>query len=330
MKTSVFIVSLITTILIGSNFALPTSDSSKNSANQEMIPPLLLPGPGSVGPHNLKLKVTARMDTLPSEMDIFQFVKKKITEHEVDKVAKKLGINGSVKKNELINALTVSEGTKYLEVEDGTGAILYVNRERADLKEVNGKPKAVPSDNESIRYATEFLNSMNWLPNNFKIVDITENREVPGNLNPDTDKGFLLSKSIHFYQHINNQPVLGVSRIVVEVGHNGEIEVVRKYHKEHTKSAKYNTKKVDQAIHELQMGKGIHNIQESEVDETIVTNVEVSYWEDAGTIEEQPYLQPVYVMTGSYKKNGKERPFQAVVPAINDQHVMAQPDHASK
>ncbi|GGJ80757.1 hypothetical protein GCM10008982_32900 [Anoxybacillus voinovskiensis] len=296
--------------------------TQNNSLGQ--IPSLVLPTPGQAGAVELNFKMNAPVNRLPNQVPVYKFKYVNYTNEEVRELANKLGILGSVKSNSQMNALAVEDGYKYLEVQNGTGKILYINREHYNLKEINGRPKNIPTDSEAIQYATEFLKKMNWLPSNFKVAGVTENREIPGNLNPETDKGYVLSKSVHFYQYIDNKPLLGVSRIVVEVGDNGKIEVVRKNHKEHVNFADYPIKSVNVAIDELKNNKGIHNVVEGGHD-PVIDDVTVSYWEDAGTIEEQPYLQPVYVFKGNYTLNGKQVPFLGVVPAVENNFVLQKP-----
>jgi hypothetical protein len=283
------------------------------------LPELFIPSPGQGVADKVDFQVTAKADKLPSEALVYKFKKINYTKDEVQGMATKLGMKGNAR--EQSDSLIVQDGDKLLEVEKNSGKILYLNRTHMDQKTVDGQAKQIPTDEQAIQYATEFLKQMNWLPENFQVRGVTENREIAGNLNPETDKGTVLSKTVHLYKHVNGKPVLGVSRITVEVGHQGEIEAVRKYHKEQEDFQKYKLKSMDQAVQELKDKKGMINIEEGASD-SVLDQVELTYWEDAGSIDEQPYLQPVYFFKGKYKLNGKEATFSGVVPAVDNGFVL--------
>lgn len=280
----------------------------------QKVPALTLPQPGDSSAHDLNFKLNTKKKNLPQELQIYKFKNKNIKENEFQKTAQKLGINGKVKGNS--SSLVIEDGNKYLEINKKSGKILYTN-----LRASEQTNKTIPTNEEAIRYATEFLQQMDWLPENFEVADVTDNTVIDGTLNPEVDKGTVLSKSVHFYQKIDNRPVYGVSRIVVDIGNNGEIETVRKYHKEFDADQKYAIKSVESAVKELGKNKGIHSIEEGGTD-PVIEDVDVVYWEDAGEGDEQPYLQPVYVLKGKYKNShNKETEFNGVIPAIDSQYT---------
>ncbi|ASS73769.1 hypothetical protein CIG75_01465 [Tumebacillus algifaecis] len=282
---------------------------------QTQIPELFIPGPGQGVADKIEFQVTAENVRLPSEETIYKFKKQNYTKNEVHNMATKLGMKGEV--FNLEESLGVNDGDKTLEIEKDSGKILYLNRAHLGQWLVDGKAKQIPTDEQSTQHAIDFLQKMNWLPENFQVRGVTENREIPGNLNPETDQGIVLSKTVHLYKHVNGKPVLGVSRITVEIGHQGEIETVRKYHKEEEAFQKYKLKSLDQAVLELKDKKGMINLEEGASD-AILDQIELTYWEDAGSIDEQPYLQPVYLFKGKYKLYGKDATFSGIVPAVDN------------
>ncbi|TCP55934.1 hypothetical protein EV586_103593 [Tumebacillus sp. BK434] len=286
---------------------------------QAKLPELFIPGPGQTVADKIDFQVTAKVDNVPGEAQVFKFKKINFSRNEVLGMAAKLGMKGQVR--EQAESLGVEDGNKFLEVEKNSGKIIFLNREHMDQKLIDGQAKQIPSDEQAIQYATAFLKQLNWLQDDFQVMGVTENREIAGNLNPETDKGSVLSKTVHLYKHVNGKPVLGVSRITVEVGHQGEIEAVRKYHKVHEGFQKYKLKPMDQAIQELKGKKGMITIEEGATD-AILEQVELTYWEEAGPIEEQPFMQPVYFFKGKYKMNGKDTEFTGVVPAVDNGFVL--------
>jgi hypothetical protein len=298
-----------------------TSMASVENSNHK-IPELFIPKGGEPTEHHVKFKLNARTEHLPNMLPVYKFVKNNSTPNDVIRAAQKLNFSGEVKENPVLNTLFIRDGHKFLEIEQESGILTYLNEAHLDQPTVNGRPKVILSDEEAVTTATKFLTTLSWLPANFKVVGVTENRMIPGNLNPETDKGVVSSKSVHFHKFVDGKPVLGVSRIIVDVGDNGEIEAVRKYHKDQVQDHILPTKTVAAAIAELEAGNGMHNIEPGG-EEAIIEEISTSYWEDAGSPSEQPYLQPVYMMKGTYTKNGKQLPFSAYIPAISHDFVLA-------
>lgn len=291
--------------------------------SNEKLPELVLPLPGEELASNVNFK-TANMK-LPSvkEAKVYKFAKKNISTKDFEGQAKKLEI-GNVVKNKVDkamgNLLIAEDENKYLEIEKDTGALTYLNKKARETK-ARGNLN-IPSNEESIKLATNFLNNLNWLPSNFKVVEVTEDSERPANVDV-SEKGFVTNKTVHFYKFISgNIPVYGVSRILVEIGENGVIESVRKFHKDEVEQSSYSLKTPEAAIDELKRGNAIHDIAPDSLDADI-EQIDLAYWEDAGSIDNQPFLQPVYVIKGKYNKLDKSNSekFNAIVPAVAGKHI---------
>lgn len=76
-------------------------------------------------------------------------------------------------------------------------------------------------------------------------------------------------------------------------------------------------KTVGRAFRELQVGKALIVADIPHVKQAAVRDVDLAYWEDAGSVSDQPYLQPVYVFTIK-PVEGSLEVFSAIVPAAED------------
>lgn len=291
------------------------------NSTDEKLPELFIPGIGQETAGNFNVTFNSAQVNLPKEKLIYKFIEKDIAKDDVMEQAKLLGLSqASIKENSVLNSYIVEDDEKHLEIEKGSGKLVFINKNKTDDVNINGQAKNIPSDDEAIRYATEFLKKMKWLPDTFEPSGVTKNTIIPGDMNSETTDGFVASKTVHFYQKIDNEPVLGVSRIMVEVGHNGEIDVVKKYHKEIEPFKAYDLKTVEQAVNDFKSNKSVHDISEGG-EEITIENITLGYYEDPGKTNEQPYLQPVYVLTGKYDLEGKELKFSGVVPAVSNQFI---------
>jgi hypothetical protein len=330
MKKILTISSLAVLLVMGATYAI-TNHQPTTAASQESnvkLPELAMPGVGEGVATNLEFKLDIKAKKPAEQAAVYKFKKQQVNQSKVKDLGGKLGMSGEVKESPT-HGLAMQDGDKYLEMEQGSGAILYMDKKNVDKTEVDGRPKSVPDASEAARYATEFLQKMNWLPNEFKMVDVTDNRVIPGNLNPEIDQGTVVSRTVHFYKFVDGKAVSGVSRILVEVGDQGQIEAVRKYHKEQGNPINYPLKSLEQAANDIEKGKGLHKIEEGG-QEPVIESAEIVYWEDAGTIDEQPYLQPVYALKGKYRKDGKELPFVGYVSAVQNEYVLQESDTVTK
>lgn len=111
-------------------------------------------------------------------------------------------------------------------------------------------------------------------------------------------------------------PVYGISRIIISVGHEGEIIGISKYYKDYEEYEKVKLKDPKKAFEELKSGGGSNNIDPDAI-KAKINRIHLGYWEDGGSIKEQPHLQPVWVFEGeSINANNEISKFDVVIPAI--------------
>jgi len=276
------------------------------------IPPLNIPMPGNEIP-DIEYKVTAKFDNLPVEAMVYKFKKPKNIDTEIKSLAKIFGLKGELEYQPTWRVYSIGEkiDEKYyrvFEYEIDTGRWNYM-----DMKELNNNdPQNIPSDEEAKKIALDFLKKNGIYDKRFIYCAVTDGSSG----DKITNDYKVLHKSVYFYPVVEGKPVYGVSRIIVVVGDNGKIIEVYKWYKEFEEYKKVKIVPAEKAFEKVKNRKASNNINPMAKSATI-KEVVLAYWEDAGTIEEQPYLQPVWVFAGeAVTEDGKVEKFDAVVPAI--------------
>lgn len=279
------------------------------------IPPLYIPMPGNEIPE-IDYKVTARFDNLPTEAMVYRFKKPKDPKAEIKSLAKIFGLNGEVQYYQAANEYFIKEGVddrdyRILRYQINTGRWVYT-----DMKEYmhnyDYKPQNLPSDEEAKKIALDFLKKNGIYDKRFIYCGVAYDSSGSSLTNDYK----ILRKDVNFFPVVDGKDVYGVSKIIVTVGDNGKIIEVSKWYKEYEEYKKVKIIPVDKALEKVKKKEASTSINPRAKSATI-KEAFLAYWEDAGTIDEQPYLQPVWVFTGeAVTEDGKVESFDAIVPAI--------------
>lgn len=283
-----------------------------NGSTPAKIPALLLPQSGSAI-DDIDYIFEADTSSLPKEASVFKFKQVDITDSDVHLIASKFGLQGKAKLSPG-GQYGLRDGNCFLMVDKHSGKYLFIDESLTDFDIITGSVK-LPSDEEVVTIAKNYLQNLGLLREDFVSVGLGEITT-----GPDTNSK-VIAKKVFFYRQLDNQPVLGVSRIVVTVGHNGEIASVDKLFKEVSEVYKYPLRPIDEAMVDVRNNKGKTDLDEQSRIAKI-NKVEVMYWEDAGSVEDQPYIQPVYRFEGDVvKDDGTVDKFHVVVSAIDTKYV---------
>lgn len=267
-------------------------------------PDLFLAQPGQETPLNVNYKFNASTNQIPSKEKIYKVMPPAVNETEAKKLALNFGVDGSVAYQENTKNFVISNGNKIFEVNKDTGFFSYADNDKLHNIDIQ---KNIPDDEKVKLIAADFLKEKGLLPGRFsnvKVVSQTTGSELQGDLRT-------ISKDVWFYPVIDGKQVYGISRIIITVGNEGEIEGVNKYHRDFEFHAEAPLKSVQTAFDEVKNGKASNSIPPKATEASIV-GVEIGYWEDP----DATYLQPVYVFVGETKIDGKLEKFDAVVPAV--------------
>lgn len=300
-------------------FGLGFSDKNAASiSNLNKIPSLKLPAPGNEVP-NFSID-TSTMDTseVVSSAPIYKLKNIKYTSDYANELGLKLKLNGKAEIDRFNRSLVIKDGLKYLVLDNETGKIKYFDESKKGI-DPRVLSKNIPSDKDAAKMAEEFLRELNLMPSDFRLVDVASITITPGTGNPESSDAIIVGKKVFFYKNINNEDVLGVSRITVTLGSNGEVIDFGKHYRDSVKDVAYPLKTVSEAINDIKSRNNVLFDVDEEAKDVIIKKAEIRYYEDPGY--EQPYMQPVFLFSGQANVKGQTKPFIAIVPAIHSNYI---------
>lgn len=288
---------------------------SKTSAST--YPDLFIAMPGQGSPSDITYSLQAPTDHISSEEKVYTAVPLNTTPDSIQTLAKKFDINGEVTIDS--ESLKISDHHQELSVSKSNGFFTYVNKDK--YENLNVMRDNIPSDEECIKIAKQFLTDRDLLPKRFNIIKVSHTTSG----SPLTNDERILFSDVYFYPTLNEKPVYGVSRIIVTVGNNGEIEAVNKYYKDVEYQGHAKLKSPDKALSELEASKSSNSLSENAKNAKI-KKVEIGYWEDV----ESKLIQPVYVFSGDAEENGETITWDAFLPAIENVELSPEPEEPVK
>lgn len=270
---------------------------------------LNLPNTGQPLPEDIPYHLEATINHLPSSAMVYRFFSQSITTEDVAKLAKHLGFKSttSIKAKERYSLI---EDNSFLFVEkDGRFVFLKesaLSDQEADLN---------IEDWETITLAEKYAKELGIWGEELILGEIGGSNVSYG---PGNTK--LISKTVNFIRTVEGYRVWGSSGISIDIGASKELKAVRYFSKDIRSFRKYILKGVIVALKEISVGKWSIAIS-PDATEAVVKSVELGYWEDPGSILDQPFMQPIYVFKGEAKVNGAWEPFIAFVPAVDDKYL---------
>lgn len=303
MKKKTIMITLLTTLL---TVSVLTGCSSDNSSLT--MPFLNIPMAGNEVPNIEYFVEIENTRSFPSKANVYRFDENlPDAETEVQNLSILFGISQETtvsQKND--DFIIVDDGEHMIDYEKATGTWLFV-----DHTYDKQKMHLLPSDNDSVEIARKYLTENGLYNDRFLIETV-----VPQYAGSELDSTYApYCKAVYFYPQVDGLSVLGVSRIVVKVGEDGQIIGVMKNYKDFALAGQ-----IDLAS-PLSFIDGIKsNLYSSSINETAVSariyDVKLGYWEDAGSHHEQPYLQPVWIFMGEADlPDGATEGFDVIVQA---------------
>jgi len=139
---------------------------------------------------------------------------------------------------------------------------------------------------------------------------------TPIECKPADGKSVKIGNIVYFYPEVNGLNVYGVSRFCVALDANGEIASINNYYKMIKPYKDEKIVNVEEAIDLIKANKCTVTGEEDILSATI-TDYKFGYFDDPSSFDEQPYMQPVIILSGSgVDKDGKESKYEALVPAL--------------
>ncbi len=275
----------------------------KSLFNVSNLPDICMPASGAA-PTDLYFTMQSEDVDLPDELMVYKYQNEAFTEHDVAELAERLDLNGKIFYNSENRQWSVSASGRILVVEQQSG--MWNFRDIGSRYGIDAVSRIVPSDDDVLELAKDYLNKVGIEAEEFSSVGI----------GTTTENNTVTAKSVYFYQQVDGYEVVGASRLVVDIGHQGKLEGITKYYKEIEEDKVYKLKSVRQAMAELKSGQAGFQIPESIQGQAKVYEVRLAYYEESGCSLENHYLQPIYLFTGEVETEEGYRLFSAAVPAV--------------
>ena len=283
------------------------------------VPRLNIPMEGSVPPeisHNIDLSGVHPQTTA----EIYKFIDAPSNPDKVlDKLAKIFGFSTDAKTEDFGDFIIIEDAGMMIDYETPTGAWSF--RDKSYDKTVS---HSLPSEKDSATIARSFLMENDLYHERFSMETV-----VAKYSGDEADKTYSpYCHSVYFYPTLNDKPILGVSRIVVSVGEDGKIVEVLNYYKDFVSCGEIELASPMSFIDGIKTNQYSTSINPEAISSDI-TDVELAYWEDGGSCDEQPYLQPVWVFKGtSVLPDGTTETFDVIVQAaknvVNNDEILSQ------
>jgi hypothetical protein len=266
---------------------------------------------GSIS-HSMSLSVLAKGS--PKTILVYKTVPPNASRSRLEEYARNFHVNGtygegtggmSIQSDELVNSVTI---------EKASGTIVYAVVGRPD--DILDSPDNLPSDEESVRIATQFLKENNLYPDGayFRKTDRHYERSTDKTGNEILHAGQI---EVWFGRKLNNLDVEG-TQLSVDVGGKGDIIGYYANWREYAPAGEYPIKSRETAFEDM---KKIGIKTEMNNPSISMTDATLAYRTKAGAYEEE-YLEPIWEFSGtvSSDKEGSQS-VSKFIPALSEESV---------
>jgi hypothetical protein len=297
---------LLTFALIPASPALAQEGTPPPGADSELAPQLPAVDLPTMNEMGYVFEVESSWDgggSVPEELPVYRFEAKSYTEDEVRGIAEALGVGGEV--------TSQGEGTFTVE---GEGSIYTTPGLLQFVSGVEASDAEIPSDEEAVAFAREWLRITNLLPANSDDGAVIARIESP-------------ARKIVAFKPASPSPLLSTTPgVTVTIGPGGSVLEARISWASIEQGDLYRLRGAQDAFGMVASRQSYLEVtlpedqfpQGSTVKGTAAyTNVAIAY-STSGIPGETQYLQPVYLFTGQFTPEGSGESYDitAYVPAI--------------
>ena len=257
--------------------------------------------------HQIDMK--SPMPTSPGTILVYKTNPPIVNKETTLALAKKFNVTGTMRGDQVVQSDDLVYG---VEISKISGKMRYSNAKRPN--DAMDAPGMLPSDEEAVRIATQFLKEKDLLPNGAELgrakrgytVFIDNNgNEIPRNG----------EVTVGFGRKLNNLDVKGAG-VSVTLGGNGDIIEYSADWRNYTPYKEYPIKSPETAFGELKkkgMKTGIEKPGPVSID-----SVYLAYTSKAPAFKEE-YLEPVWIFKGqTMTKDSKVKPVTEYIPALKE------------
>ena len=271
----------------------------------------LIGGMKSAGAANLTYTASVPFPPTPAEVILYRVLEPEITTELVSSMAEKIGLKGTVR--ESYDQMLLSDEPHSLEVHMKSGRVALIDIPRWMNPNDKDLPESLPSDDEAIQIATQYLEETGLMPPDAilcgvahpQIVEYNEDGEVIGIAFEDVQ--------VSYSRTIDGRPVVG-SKLTAEIGGGGDILNVYKLWRDYAPEKEIAVITPQEAFEEL---KATGLAVDGKGPTAVITGIELGYYE-APAMDEPTYLVPVYIFRGEVRDETGGTAFVRYIPASPD------------
>lgn len=262
--------------------------------------------------HTMTLELPKK--TYPDKILTFKTVKPNLSRSRFDEYIKIFNVSGKFRENENGMSIQTEDLVYSIEIAAVSGRVIYNVANRPN--KILDTPEKLPTDDEAVRIATQFLKENNLFPEGaaFSNIDRQYERSADKNGKETLHAG---SIQVWFSRKLNNLDVKG-TQLYMEIGGNGDLLDYYSSWRDYTPIKEYPLKTPETAFEDLKQ-EGLRASRENP--SISITDVTLAYRTKAGAYEEE-YLEPIWVFTGTASyDNAPSEPVSRYIPALTDDAV---------
>lgn len=293
-----------------------TTDDRNNTAVQTTAAPTAKPGnvAGWIS-HNLVLNAPAKESA--DTVMVYRTLPQHYTREDSFAMAKKFNISniGITKEVEEGSSIASEDGTMYA-ILHNSGFIEYTNSNRAHTINPIDIPENLPTDEEAIKIATEFLKERDLLPDGAVFGGVTHGK-IYKLVRDGDDIVAWEDIQVWFKRELDGYPVKG-TQLMLSIGGGGDaIEFFTNW-RNYEPYKELPVKSLEQAFEELKE-KGVNAGRSKEDALVSFDEAYLAYHTKAGA-ETEEYLEPVWVFEGNVMVDDKAvKEVQEFIPALKEE-----------
>ena len=294
---------IIVFILVALLSACNNSNEPANSSKVE-YPKINLPQPESDTPPLDIEYVIETKASIPKQVNIYSINNPKISEEKIKDKFKEIKAFSSE------NGQDFSDKTVSIDINTTNGYWTCVNKDIQDAL-FDSTQKTELSEDDCIKLGKEIAEVFNVDLSTFTDISVT-----PIQYEPSVGEAVTVGNTIYFKPIIDGFKVYGVSRFYVDLDGYGNVASIGNCSKSCSMHSETEIISIEEGIERIKKGEG-SVVGNTDIEQVVITNCEVMYFDDPSSTEELPYLQPILQFTGEgINKDGERTAYGAVVPAI--------------
>ncbi|WP_265581180.1 hypothetical protein [Methanofollis aquaemaris] len=262
----------------------------------------------STSPANLTF-APVDFQPMPETVPLYRLETPEVTKEMFSEMAEALGLEGTVR--EAYDQFVLEDGVFSLEMHMQSGRVAMIDISRWVIPNDKDLPENLPSDEEAVEIATEYLEEKGLMPPDAVLLDVQHPHIITSNENGEVIGIAYEAIQVSFCREVDGREVAG-SELTVDVGGGGDVIGVYKLWRDCVEEREVEVITPEEAFEEVK-ALGVPN-DPMKPQTAEITEIDLGYYE-AQAMEAPAYLVPVYIFSGEVTDESTTTPFVRYVAA---------------